>query len=453
VTYRRCAELVCLVLLAQSCSRKRAAPSSTAAQQRDASNWTRALKPKPEGSTISITSSAFDKDGALYVHGTLSGSLTVDGSKLAGPPSGQQVAYAAKFSPSGQVSWLRDLGRSWSSSGKSIAVDASGAVWIRRSGALARSGTERRYDLLKLDGGTGDVLWSREVPANITVDAMSYDDAGDRLEGPALVGAVSDGTTFDEHQIHANESDMFVGMLSSSGEFRWVQSFGGQMPGGPNAVTALPPPRGGHRDHDRALDVTFRPDHTLAFLGRASFETTIGNTRYPATTSDQLILVGLRRNGSVAWSQSLGAAPTDRAPQMTVAGPQIFVATSRSVSVFRGDGVRVGSTVVIGDADKGTLSALAPFSGGGALVAGSFVGILHQTPPRAAQGASDVFFSTLDSDGRLLATKFRSDGDSYSVATVATSRDGRVGLGLLERHRAESDSPPYAALVEVSREP
>ena len=75
-----------------------------------------------------VSDMVVDNDGNIYVTGTFSGSISIDGHSLVS--AGSTDFYVMKMSPSGSVVWLKAGGSSAVEQGNAIAVDANANVYV-----------------------------------------------------------------------------------------------------------------------------------------------------------------------------------------------------------------------------------------------------------------------------------------------------------------------------------
>ena len=407
------------------------------------SHWSGAVVRSDEHSSVTIDGAEIDDQGALLVDGTFRGTIMVGGKDIRGPEGNQVAAFAAKFSPAGRLAWFTRIGRPTDQSRHSLALDASGALWILRPGSFDKSNASSRYDLLKLDTGRGVVAWSRAWPPGLRIKAIASDRQRRDGVGLAVVGVVSGAVIVDGHELRANGQDMCVAMLDAGGTARWVRSYGGGMQEG--GLTLVPNRR--HQDNDGAIDVAFLPEQRFAVLGQFSTDVTIGGRHYGAKPEDQLVLVTFATGGSVLSSSPL-LENAFRSMRLASIGRNVALLQGRQVSSYDLDGTRLWATTFFGPKDEGNLVALSSL-GEGIVVAGSFAGSLRWAP-YAARSESDVLVATIGPTGAIVGPRFISDGPSSAVGALATSPTGDAAIVTLERRQPSADVEPFAARIEVS---
>jgi hypothetical protein len=159
---------------------------------------------------------AVDKSGNAYLCGSTYGSL-------GGTNAGAWDAFVTKYDNDGNRVWSRQLGSSGNDFGKSVAVDASGNVFIRGSadGTLPAPSTGTGQAFLAKYNSSGSLLWSRQLggPAvwaesrSVAIDASgnAYISGGTfaYLGGP-IIGS----------------GDAFLSKFDGSGNLLWSTQIG-----------------------------------------------------------------------------------------------------------------------------------------------------------------------------------------------------------------------------------
>ena len=119
---------------------------------------------------------AVDRDGSAYVGGRTWGSL-------GGPHAGTFDAFLAKYDPSGDLLWVRQLGTPSSDRCKGVAVDSAGNVYIGGStyGSLGGPKPSQPSDVfLAKYSSSGALLWIRQLGTHQPEygEAVAVDSAG-----------------------------------------------------------------------------------------------------------------------------------------------------------------------------------------------------------------------------------------------------------------------------------
>jgi hypothetical protein len=166
--------------------------------------WTKQIGTASDDRSWSV---AVDKAGNSYISGDTNGSLE-------GTNAGAYDAFLIKFDPSGTELWTRQIGSSGNDPSQSVAVDATGNVFISgfTSGNLGgpSAGSEDAY-LTKFDP-SGNELWSAQI-GSLAAD-RSYSVAVDGM-GNAYIGGYSHG---DLAGPSAGYDDAFLAKFSPLGD-------------------------------------------------------------------------------------------------------------------------------------------------------------------------------------------------------------------------------------------
>jgi hypothetical protein len=234
---------------------------------------------------------AVDTAGNGYFTGHFQSGASIDGASLTN--RGGVDLFLAKFSPVGELLWVRVAGGPGVDVGYGLAIDPSGDVLIcGYHGAQAHFGetTEEvrgNVDLFVAKySSAGDLKWVRSAGGEDQdyANALSVDSEG----GIYLTGTVRGDATFGALVAAGVGNRTYLARYDSEGNFGWVRTFGGSDARGLAA-------QGGH---------VFVAGQ---FLGTASFET---NQVVSAGNFDAF-LARYGSDGSLGWVRRLGGTGTD----------------------------------------------------------------------------------------------------------------------------------------------
>ena len=158
---------------------------------------------------------AVDASGYAYISGHTYGDI-------GGPNAGEEDAYLSKFDSSGNEVWTTQIGTSDRDDSKSVALDASGNIYI--SGTTesnlggASAGGKDAY-LSKFDSG-GNEIWTTQIGTSST--DFSYSVAVDASGNVYISG----GTYGDLGGPNAGWSDAFLSKFDSGGNEVWTTQIG-----------------------------------------------------------------------------------------------------------------------------------------------------------------------------------------------------------------------------------
>lgn len=158
---------------------------------------------------------AVDTSGNTYISGSSYGGL--DGANL-----GSSDAYLRKFDSDGNVVWTKQIGTDVFDDSQSVAVDASGNVYISGSttGALGGSNTGDYDAYLCKFNSDGGVVWTKQVGTDSWDRSYSVvvDTSGNAYIGGSTEGAL-DGP-------NAGLADAFLSKFDSDGNVAWTTQIG-----------------------------------------------------------------------------------------------------------------------------------------------------------------------------------------------------------------------------------
>ena len=306
---------------------------------------------------------ATDSLGNVYLTGLIDG--TVDFDPGPGVTTSSGDVFVVKYSPDGDLLWLKDFSGPFGDLFGPIAVDDAGNVHVTGSFdgtadfdpgpgvyELTTPNFARAVFVLKLDSA-GEFAWAGRLGGTgysngwgIAVDgagnvavAGHFEGRGDFDPGP--------GTAFLDS---AGLRDVFVCKLNAAGEYVWA----GRM-GGPE----------GDEGRGVAVDSAGNVYTTGVFVGTADFDP--GPETFPLGTAgwDDAFISKLDSAGNLVWARHVGGRATDIAEAIAVDS--------------RGDVYTTGSFWGDGDFDPGPGTFMLPDGGG-----------------------AEVYVSKLDTDGNFV---------------------------------------------------
>jgi hypothetical protein len=174
---------------------------------------------------------ATDSAGDIFVAGAFTGTAAFDG--LLVTSSGGADIYAAKYSPAGNVLWLKRAGGTGDDHGRGIATTSKGECVV--SGFI--SDTADFGDTTVTSAGSWDVVVAMYDPGGAVswvrtgegVDAAWAEAAAVDVSDNILVtGRFADTLSFSGVQLSAIEAkDIFVAKYDEGGNLVWAESAGG----------------------------------------------------------------------------------------------------------------------------------------------------------------------------------------------------------------------------------
>lgn len=238
-----------------------------------------------------------DADNNIVIAGGLDGSVAYfDSLEVRG--CGNMDAFAAKYTPDGDVVWARAFG--------GVGYDlASGITALPDGGYLVTGWYFSRefhaVDTLRVLGDSdtfitkldhnGNMLWARSGGG--TGKNESHGIVSDQDGNSYIAGFFNGTATFGDFSLEsAGKSDIFVAKYGPGGDVLWAERFGGT-------------------GKDEALAIAMSPlDGTLALAGYVSGDASMESGELLITGvnyDENIFLASLTRQGEVAWARSEGS--------------------------------------------------------------------------------------------------------------------------------------------------
>lgn len=274
-------------------------------------NWAKQLGGVGAESGLSITT---DKNGNVYTTGYFGGVLDFD----PGPSSftlqsaGNKDIFISKLDALGNFSWAKRIGAIGDDSGRSIALDSIGNVYLAGSfqntvdfdpGAgtftLTTPNSNDDVFILKLNNA-GNFVWAAQqggafvdICFSVAVDNKGY------LYNTGTFGSVADfnpgAGTFT--LTSSGSDDIFISKLDTAGKFIWAKRVGGS-----------------NQDvcYSLALDKFSKPYCTGFFDGTVDFDPGPGVFNMTSVSSNIFVLK-LDSSGNFKWAKNIGGLGAETA--------------------------------------------------------------------------------------------------------------------------------------------
>ncbi len=256
---------------------------------------------------------ATDAAGNVYSTGTftpVSTDFDPGAGTLAIAGYGNTDVYIYKSDPNGNVVWAKGVGGAGADAGYSIAVDASGNVFVSGSftgtadfdpsaatSNLVSAGGLDAF-ILKLDA-SGNFLWAKNIGSTGTDEArgLTTDASGNIYYTGYFNGTVDFDFGAGTTSLTASSSDPFVSKINSNGTFAWAVS-----------ATGL-----GNVDQGRGIRVDASGNVIVGgiYNSQMDMDPTAGVSNItPTGTGYFMFLWKLNSTGGLVWATSMGASST-----------------------------------------------------------------------------------------------------------------------------------------------
>jgi hypothetical protein len=186
--------------------------SAASAEEPYAVEWIRQLGTSEDEENRSVAVDAF---GNAYISGSTWGSL-------GGPNAGIGDAYIAKYDPTGNLLWTEQIGTNKLDQSYSVAVDGTGNAYISGStyGSLGGPNVGSRDAFLARYDPTGNLLWTRQI-GTISFDlsnCVAVDTYGNAYLSGRTLGSLGGP--------NAGETDAFLAKYDTAGNQLWTKQLG-----------------------------------------------------------------------------------------------------------------------------------------------------------------------------------------------------------------------------------
>jgi Beta-propeller repeat len=254
------------------------------------------------------TSLAVDVSGNVYVTGYFSGTATFGGVLAPIVSAGYDDVFIVKYNTNGTALWVKKAGGISTDRGTSIAIDASGNVYI--TGFFYETATFSASSAI-ISGGLSDIFVAKYNNSGVlqwVQKAGGLDsDVGtsvavDVLGSVYVTGTFSSSAFFSGlgSIISAGKGDIFVLRLASSdGSFTWVKRGGGSTFDISNSIT---------------VDGLGNCYLTGTYEGTADF----GIYSINSTGAGDIFIIKYNMSGVEQWANTAGGLDNDNATSITI---------------------------------------------------------------------------------------------------------------------------------------
>jgi hypothetical protein len=398
---------------------------------------------------------ATDASNNVYTTGYFTGTADFD----PGPgvftltSNGGQDIFVSKLDQAGNFVWAKSIGSATNDIGASISVSTVGGVYVSGffSGPIDLDpgvGTNTvnfigttDFFVLKLDL-SGNFIWGYGFGAsgNDFANTTTIDGSGDILIGGYFAGTIDfdPGAGTVSASSTSLSADAFILKLTSSGNFNWVKTFGGDDIDRINSIT---------------LDQTGNIYSTGQFVGISDFDPGVGtNTLMTFGSQSNVFVTKFDPSGNYVWAKSFVGTSFDYGFRVVV-DPSGNAYTTGSFGGTTDFDPGLGTfTLTTGSSQSCYISKLDAsgnfvwaksmnnYGPGWALsldassqlyIGGSFTGTVDLDPGPSTQsvssaGFSDIFILKLDQSGSLLWAGVMSGDGADNIKSSTIDQAGNI---------------------------
>ncbi|MGD0710352.1 MAG: T9SS type A sorting domain-containing protein [Bacteroidales bacterium] len=418
-------------------------------------NWIRVRSAGQDCNGYS-NSIAVDASGNTYITGyfysdTLTfGSITLTNNDNTGNSSD---LFLAKFDANGDVLWAQSAGGANSDGANSIALDASGNIYVA-GWFYSSSITFGYYALINADntGNTSDLFVAKFNTNGNVIWAKSFGGADDDAANSVAVNAIgnvyltgyfyNDTLTFGSTSLtNANGyDDIFLAKLDTSGNVIWANSAGGTDNALANSVVA-----------DASGNAYVAGGFYCDTLSFGSISLINDNAGY-----EDIVLAKYDSSGNVLWAKSEGGANDDAAYSVTTdaSGNAYLTGSFRSATLAIGTSVLMNSDTTnstediflakynangnllwaksAGGTESDDAYSVAVDALGNSYITGRFnspvikFGVDSLTNVVSTGISSDIFLAKYDAGGNVLWAKSAGGTDDDVANSIALNASGNI---------------------------
>ncbi|WP_341226701.1 SBBP repeat-containing protein [uncultured Arcticibacterium sp.] len=349
---------------------------------------------------------AVDGSGNVYIVGTFQGTASFSGATITS--AGSFDVFIAKYSSSGTLQWLRSAGGISHDYAHSIALDASGNVYI--SGHFYDMATfggsnisgEGGYDIFMAKyNSSGSYLWVQSAggTSNDYCRSLAVNISGDVCVSGYFYGTAN----FAGSNINSEGSaDIYVAKYDSNGNFLWVRSAGGT-------------------SNDYSFSTAIDGAGNVYITGRVQGTANFGGVFLGSAGSYDIYIAKYNSVGALQWLQSTGGSYTDYGYSVAVdvSGNVYLTGNYSGTTNFGFSSVTsVGGTDIFiakynssgasqwvqsaGSTSSDNSLALALDGSGNAYITGSYLGTANFGSSNiTSAGGTDIFIAKYNSSGNL----------------------------------------------------
>jgi len=247
---------------------------------------------------------ALDNKGDVVVTGAVAGEAKF-GDTVVNAASTTRPIFCAKYSPAGELQWVKTTSGKFSGSGHGVGVDAQDAIYIGGSGggvgamgSLPLENAKGQAAVVIKLTSTGEAVWASSVSG--TPSAGFHEiavDAAGRVWGAGMFKGSLNLPTVPVSSSGDKDSDGFLAHFSSDGQLQWARSVQGPAT-------------------DYCLGVTTDGSGRCLVTGEFSATATFAGQTLTSQGATDIFTAALDDKGNLEWLLPSGGAKGDNAYTM-----------------------------------------------------------------------------------------------------------------------------------------
>ncbi|UOQ52224.1 SBBP repeat-containing protein [Hymenobacter cellulosivorans] len=346
---------------------------------------------------------AVDAAGNTYEAGTFSGTTTVAGTTLTS--QGDYDAYLAKYTPTGTLAWVRQIGAAGRDNAFDVALDAAGNAYVTggftssialgNNLSLTSTTTAGKRLFVVRYSPQGTPEWATQsTPANASLldgSGIATDAAGNVYVTGTISGGITIGTT--SVTISDPEGGAFLARLNGATGTLQSLTEAFRYAFNPNAMGAFYAPR-----------IAVAPTGETYLLNTFYQSPVLGGTTFTTRGGRDVLLAKYDRQGQLLWTRQAGGTADDF-------GSALAVDATGSVYL---------TTLFSGTTRFNTTQLVSAGGSDGALTKYSPQGVVEWAQRGGGTGADAFGGLALDAAGNAYVAGYFSNTATFNTAATAT---------------------------------
>ena len=371
----------------------------------------------------SISDVAVDASGNIYLTGSFTGSISVDGQSVTS--AGNTDFYVAKLSPEGSVLWFKSGGSSAVEEANAIAVDANGNVFVAGMSNDYTSFEGNSYPSL---GGKDGFLLKLDTDGNFVFvrtigcfnDDNAYDVVVDGSNNVIVTGhfnyalQVSSTSLF---QTAKGANDAFLVKFDNAGAFLWTI---------PYASSA----------HDYGRRVACDNAGNIYLAGEFKGTINIAGSTLQSPNDMNVYIAKFNPSGEVQWAAQRGASGDDAVKALAVTSTgDVYLAYKQSntnpyIAKYSASGTSQGTIAYSGSGTLDMADILCD-TNGNIYITGNYSGTIEfgSTASTSSGSGCDFYIIRYDSDGVINMRIFGNQNNANYIKSIAIDYANNVVAG------------------------